>query len=160
MTRKAVLIKQRVEDWLGYQVLGEHFDNLSIADAVVEVVAQLGRECFESGFLVCIFRVLQNALDTVDMGTSNLGNIVGPVFPMVAVATLVDDLGVDGLLNFTDLVGQLSLLSYLTFGIVFSALFANAVLAFTGRGVASTSGFLGLLLGFVGDGDNFHLARV
>ncbi|MNJ45340.1 hypothetical protein D3C77_404290 [compost metagenome] len=42
MAGEAVFIEQSVEHWLGYQVLGKHFDNLAIADAVVEVVAQLG----------------------------------------------------------------------------------------------------------------------
>ena len=34
------------------------------------------------------------------MGAGDLGDIVGPVFPVVAVAALGDDLGVDGLLDF------------------------------------------------------------
>ncbi|MDT4848611.1 hypothetical protein FQZ97_827050 [compost metagenome] len=155
---KAVFIEQRIENRLGYQVLGEHFDNLAIADAVVEVVAQLGGEGVESGLFLGVGRVLQNALDAVDMGAGDLSDVVCPVFPMVAVATLLDDLGVDGLLDFTDLVGQLGLLSHLAGSIMVLATYP--VLAFTGLAVAGAGGFLDLLLGLVGDGDDFHFARV
>ncbi|MNO75118.1 hypothetical protein D3C76_661460 [compost metagenome] len=94
------------------------------------------------------------------MGTCNLGNVVGPIFPVVAVAALVDDLGVNGLLDFTDLIGQLSLLSHLTFSIIFTPLLTNAVLPFASLAVTGARGFLGLLLNLVGDGDDFHFAWV
>ncbi|MCY1541804.1 hypothetical protein D9M68_775070 [compost metagenome] len=155
---KAVLVKQRIEHRLGYQVLGEHFDNLAIADTVVEVVTQLGGERVKSGLFLGVGRVLQNALDAVDMGAGDLSDVVCPVFPMVAVATLLDDLGVDGLLDFTDLVGQLGLLSHLAWSILVPA--TDAVLAFAGLAVAGAAGFLRLLLSLVGDGDDFHFAWV
>ncbi|MNJ45341.1 hypothetical protein D3C77_404300 [compost metagenome] len=94
------------------------------------------------------------------MGTGDLGDVVGPVFPVVAVAALGDDLGVDGLLDFTHFVGQLGLLGHLAFDIVLSAFLADAVLAFACLAVAGAASFPGLLLGLVGDGDDFHLARV
>src|SRR5690606_21567056 len=110
---KAVFIEQRIEHRLGYQMLGKHFDNLAIADAVVKVVTQLGGEGVEGGLFLGVGRVLQNALNAVDVGAGDLGDVVGPIFPVVAVAALLDDLGVDGLLDFADLIGQLGLLGHL-----------------------------------------------
>ncbi|MCY1458450.1 hypothetical protein D9M71_758350 [compost metagenome] len=77
---------------------------------------------------------------------------------MAAVAALLDDLGVDGLFDFTNLVGHLGLLGQLTGDIMVSA--ADAILAFAGFAVTGSCGFFRFLLGLVGDGDNFHLARV
>ncbi|MCY1558027.1 hypothetical protein D9M68_949260 [compost metagenome] len=92
------------------------------------------------------------------MGACDFGNVVGPVFPMVTVTALLDDLGVDGLLDFADLVGQFGLLSHLAGSIMVLA--TDAVLAFAGLAVAAAGGFLRLLLGLVGDGDDLHLSRV
>ncbi|MNR36195.1 hypothetical protein D3C85_1540920 [compost metagenome] len=141
-------------------MLGEHFDNLAIADAVVQVITQLGGKGGKGGALADVGRAVQNGLDAVDVGASDLGDVVGPVFPVVAVAALLDDLGVDGLLDFAHFVGQLGLLGHLAFGIVPRTLLADAELAFAGLAVASPPGFLRLFVGLVGDGDDFHLARV
>ncbi|MNG06212.1 hypothetical protein D3C84_894400 [compost metagenome] len=160
MAGKAVFFKQRIEHRLGYQVLSEHFDYLPIADAVVEVVAQLGGKGVKGNLFLSVGWVLHDALNAVDVGAGDLGDVVGPVFPVAAVAALFDDLGVDGLFDFTYFVGQLGLLGQLAFGIVFVSFLANAVLTFAGLTVAGAAGFLCLLVGLVGDGDNFHLARV
>jgi hypothetical protein len=37
------------------------------------------------------------------VGAGDLGDVVGPVFPVVAVAALLHDLGVDGPLDLADL---------------------------------------------------------
>ncbi|MNM81518.1 hypothetical protein D3C81_935260 [compost metagenome] len=58
MAGKAVFIEQRIKHRLCYQVLGEHFDDLAIADAVVEVVTQLGGEGVEGCFFLSVGRVL------------------------------------------------------------------------------------------------------
>ncbi|MNY43451.1 hypothetical protein D3C86_1784110 [compost metagenome] len=58
MTGKAVFIEQRIKHRLGYQVLGKHFDNLAIADAVIEVIAQLGGEGIKSSLFLGAGRIL------------------------------------------------------------------------------------------------------
>ena len=107
---KAVFLKQGIEYRLCHKMLSEHFDYLAVTDAVVKIIAQLGGEGVEGSLFLGVGRVFQDALDAVDMGAGDLGNVVGPVFPVVAVAALLDDLGVDGFLDFTHFVSQLGLL--------------------------------------------------
>jgi hypothetical protein len=52
VTGEAVLIEQRIEHRFGDHMLGQHFDDLAIADAVVEVVAQLIGEGVEGGLFL------------------------------------------------------------------------------------------------------------
>ena len=89
MLGKAVIAKQRIKHGLGDEVLRQHFHNLAIADTAVQVVAQFIGKGVESVFFFVVDRVIQDGLDVVDMGAGNLGNVVGPVFPVVAVAYLL-----------------------------------------------------------------------
>lgn len=84
-------------------MLSQHFDDFFVADGVVEVVAQFGSKGLEGCALCFIGRVFQNGVDTVNMGTSDVGNVLCPVFPMVAVATFFDNFGVEGAFDFADL---------------------------------------------------------
>ncbi|MCY1455923.1 hypothetical protein D9M71_730980 [compost metagenome] len=79
-------------------MLGQHFDDFAIAYAVIEIVAQLCCKGIEGCLLSDVGRVFQNDLDAVDVGIGDLGNIVGPVFPVVAVTAFLHHLGVYGAL--------------------------------------------------------------
>lgn len=66
-------------------------------------------EGIKGGNLGGVRGVFQNAGDAVDVGTGDLGNVVRPIFPVVAVADLLHH-EVDGfLLDLADLELQLAL---------------------------------------------------
>ncbi|KXW57462.1 hypothetical protein FEMY_19970 [Ferrovum myxofaciens] len=154
---KTVPLEQGIKDRSGDQVLGQHFSDLTIADAVVQIRAQLtgkGRKGFPFQGVV---RALQNPGNAVDVGIGNLGNIVGPFFPVVAVPHLLDQFGIDGPFNFSDLELKFALIFV---GIPLGRRFANGKTTFPRLAVGFSLGFFLLLLDFVGDGDDFHLPRI
>ncbi|MNV54763.1 hypothetical protein D3C71_1469720 [compost metagenome] len=154
---EAVVLEQRVEHRLGDEVLGQHFDDLAVADAAVQVVAQLFREGIEGDPLLLIGRVFDDAGDAVYVGAGDLGDVIRPVFPVVAVADLLHQLGVDGLLNLANLERQGGLI-FLAVTLGFRLTNGETTLA---RVLALRSlGLVLLALYLVGDGNDFHLAGV
>ena len=91
---KAVLVKQRVKHGLGDEMLGEHFNNFIIGDAVVQIVAQFGGEAVEGFGFAAVGGVFQNGVYAVNMRFGDLGDVACQVFPIVAVAAFFDDFGV------------------------------------------------------------------
>jgi hypothetical protein len=89
--------EQSVEDRRGDHVRCEHRDCVITGDGVVEVVLQPLVELRESLGYLWVGSVDQD-LDPGDQGRGDVGEIVGPVFPLGAGADLVDDAGVDRLL--------------------------------------------------------------
>ena len=154
---KAVVFEQGVKHRLGDEVLGQHLNDLAIADAAVEVVAQFSCEGVEGRALLCVGRVTHDAGDAVDVGSGDLGDVVGPVFPVVAVADLLHQLGVDGLFNFADFKRQGGLV-VLSVALGFRLTDGEAALASVL--VLLPLGLLRLLLNLVGDGDDLHLAGI
>src|SRR5690554_5729310 len=102
MLGKIVPLKQRIKYRLGDQMLSQHFNDVCLTDGVVKVITYLFRKVFKGGDFSGVVWVLQNGLDAVDVRIGDLGNVVGPVFPVVAVAALFDHLGVQGALDLTD----------------------------------------------------------
>ena len=91
---KAVLVKQGIKHGLGDEMLGEHFNNFIIGNAVVQIVAQFGGEAVKGFGFAAVGGVFQNGFNTADMGLSDLGDVACQVFPIVAVAAFFDDFGV------------------------------------------------------------------
>ncbi len=153
---EAVIGKQRIEHRLCDQVLGQHLDDFSVADLVVQVIAQLGGESIErlAGFDLTF--VFQQRADAVDMGIGDLGDIVSPVLPVVAVAAFVHHLGVQRTLDLADFEGHLKLIRCRAVDL---GLLTDGVLAL---GLVRRADFqrAGLALHGIGDGDDFHLAAV
>ncbi len=160
VSSEAILLEQGVEHRLGDQVLGQHLDDLTVADAVVEIVAQFFGEVFEGGDFAGVGRVFENAQDAADMSVGDLGDVARPVFPVMAVADLLDDPSVDGALDFAYFIGHFRLLGHLPFGVVASAILTDTVLTLAGLAVLRATAAPGLFLHLVGDGDDFHLAPV
>ncbi len=123
---EAVVLEQGVEDRLGDQVLRQHLDDLTVRDTVVQVVSKLRREACERFLLPRVGRLLQDRVDSVDVRSRNARNVVRPVFPVVAIATLLDHLGVERSLDLPDFELDLHLLRLLP---VVARVFADAELA-------------------------------
>ena len=91
---EAVALKQRLEHWPGDEVLGEHFDSVGLADPLVQVIPDLGKEALECRALGRS-RLLNDGRDTGDMGLGDLGDVARPVLPIVTPPALLHDLGAD-----------------------------------------------------------------
>jgi hypothetical protein len=102
---EVVAAEQGVEHRPGDEVLGEHLDGVVAGDAVVEVAAQAGEERVE--LRCCAVRAGEQALDAHDVLLRDLGDVLGPVLPIAALADLGDDLGVDRLAPALDVERQL-----------------------------------------------------
>ena len=91
---EVVAVEQRIEDGAGDEVLGEHLDGICLADGRVEVVAQPADEAGEFGpqFLVAAADQVGDALLVV---LRDLGDVVCPVLPIVALSHLLNDFRVD-----------------------------------------------------------------
>ena len=138
-------------------MLRQHFNNLVITDAVVQIIAQFGGKGSKGFPLGMVVWMLQNGVNTVDMGLRNFGNVARPVFPMVAVAAFFDNFGIEGALNFANFKMKRSL----GIRIQYSVHFANSVAAarLFDYFFAFAWPFL-FCLYFVGNGDDFHFLRV
>ncbi len=153
---KTVAFEQRIKHGFGDQVLGQHFNDFAVADAVVQVVTQFMGKAVEGLLFFAVGRVFQNGGDAVDMGAGNLGNVIGPVFPVAAVAAFLHHLGIQGAFDFA----YFKLQSEVVFLGVFFYRLANAETA-----LAGVAFFLGdrpvlFVLDFVSDGDHFHFGFV
>jgi hypothetical protein len=84
-------IKYRFRD----QVLRQHLDNLSVGNAVVQIVAEFVREGGESLSFAKVLLVFKNRFDAGDVGPSDLRDVGCPIFPVGAASALFDDLGKD-----------------------------------------------------------------
>ncbi|KXW57372.1 hypothetical protein FEMY_20990 [Ferrovum myxofaciens] len=156
---KTVALEQGIKNRLGDEVLGQHLDDFVIADAVVQVMAQVGGKSGKGRLLLPVVRVLQDSPDAVDVSVGNFGNVIGPVFPVVAVADFLDQSGVNGPFDLANLELYFLLHRIRRHG----RRFTNPMTAppgWTARLGDFVLGFGRLPLDFVGDGDDFHLARV
>src|SRR5688572_4460918 len=84
-------------------MLGEHLDDLVVADAVVEVVAKFGGEGLERSPLSGVIGIPNELTDPADVRLCDPGDVVGPLFPVVTIADFLYELGVDGALDVSDL---------------------------------------------------------
>ena len=155
---KAVVGKKGIEYRFGNQVLCQHFNNLAISDGVVQIIAQFGSKGSKGFPLGMMVWMLQNSVNTVDMGLRNFGDVAGPVFPMVAVAAFFDNFCIEGALNFANFKLKQRGLGI---RIRYSVHFANSVAAtrLFDYFFAFAWPFL-FCLYFVGNGDDFHFLRV
>ena len=106
---EAVIFEEGVKNWLGDEVLGEHLDDFAIGDGVVEVVPEFVGEGFEGGDFLGVLRVADNLGDAGNVSLGDLGDVVGPIFPVVPVTAFLDDFGVEGAFQFADVEGELGL---------------------------------------------------
>lgn len=83
-------------------MLGEHVDGVVAGDAVVEVPAQTYKEVLEGVGHVEV-RIEEQGFDASGVAFGDVGDVLGPVFPVATVADLFDDLGVDGVAPLPDL---------------------------------------------------------
>ena len=153
---EAVVGEKCVEYRLCDEMLGQHLYDFDIRNLVIEIVTQLPGERIEGFARRCLRRVFQQRLDSVDMGIGDLGDIIRPVFPMVAIATLVHHFGVQRAFDLTDLEGHLELVRRraVDFGLLTDGVFAFSLI---GRADFQRAGFA---LDGIGDGNDFHLAAV
>jgi len=91
---EVVAAEERVEHRSGDQVLGEHFDGITPGDAVVEVAAQTLKEPVELGDDPEI-AALRQGVDAGDVTLRDVGDVPGPLLPVLAGADLGDDPRVD-----------------------------------------------------------------
>ena len=91
---EAVTLKQRLEHWPGDEVLGEHLGGVGLADPLVQVIPDFGKEALECCAL-WRSRLLNDGRDTGDMGLSDLGDVARPVLPIISPPALLHDLGAD-----------------------------------------------------------------
>lgn len=139
-------------------MLRKHFDDFVPGDAVVQVVAQFLCEPIEGLPLTRVPRLIEDAGDSVDVCAGNLGDVLRPVLPVVAVANLLDELRVDGVFDLTNLELHLLLLGL-----------RAEVLGSTNRIPAPRGSLRSLLLAFgrpsalrnlVGNCNDLHLREV
>ena len=74
-----------------------------LGDRVVEVAAQSVEELGEDLLAGQGLRSVEQRLDARGVALGDLGDVLGPVLPVAAVADLLDDLGVDGVAPFVEL---------------------------------------------------------
>jgi hypothetical protein len=89
-----VPFKDRIEDWPRYEVLSQHFDGVIFIDAGIERSAQPFKELIET-LAVLVVRIFEQCLDSSNVPLGDLGDILGPGFPISPAAALKDDLGED-----------------------------------------------------------------
>ena len=154
VTGEAVVCEQRIEHRLGDQMLGQHFDDFGIGDLVVEIVTQFGGKGIERIPRGNLGGIFEQGLDAIDVGAGDLGDIIGPVFPVMAITAFVHDLGVQGPLDLAHFEFELAL----HLDRIVRRLFADAVLV--PRLVRLAGQPHRLALHVVGNGDDFHLAAV
>ena len=75
-------------------MLSEHFYDFAIGNGVIQVVAQFGSKFVERGDFLFVCWVFYNGMNAVNVGLGDFGNIVCPIFPVVAVAAFFDNFGI------------------------------------------------------------------
>ena len=157
--RKTITLKQRIKNRFGDEVLCQHFNDFTIGDGVIQIIADFFGKCVKCADFGCIGGRIQYGLNARDVGVGNFGNVIRPVFPVVAIATFFHDLGDDGAFDFADIEFQFALGVY---GVVVCATntktIATCVFVF-----GHLDGFAVFILLFfdfggdgVGDGNDFH----
>ena len=129
---KVVIFEQRVENWLRDKVLSQHFNGLSFIDGGIEVILQSLDEDSELGRK---FRnILNEFRNTLDELTGYHADGLRPVFPIEAVAALLDEFSVNAILHFAKT--DFELLSNLG---IFNLLCVVSILA-VGHGIMAYAG--------------------
>ena len=92
LTGEGVTLEQRIKHRLGDDVLCQHLDGVVLADARVQVLADALEELVK-GLLALGVGLFQQRANAHLVAVGDLGDALGPVLPVAAVAALVDDLG-------------------------------------------------------------------
>ena len=100
---KIGILKQRIKHRPGDQVLCQHLNHLLVRDAIVQIVTQLIGKRLERARLLSVGRIVDDRGDACDVCLGDVRDIRGPFFPIQPAATFVDQFGIDGPLDFTDL---------------------------------------------------------
>ena len=76
-------------------MLRQHLDSFGLADAVVQIVADFGKEAVKRLPLACPFLRYQRRYPG-DVGLRDLGDIARPILPIIPPSAFLDDFGHDG----------------------------------------------------------------
>ena len=101
--RKGIAFKQRVKNRFGDDVLCQHLYGLFPVNGRIQVAAQALNKGVKGGLLF-VGRLFQHGTDTHLMPFRNAGNVLCPRFPILPVTALVDNLPVNGILPFPELL--------------------------------------------------------
>ena len=103
--------------------------------------------------------VFQHGLDAVNMRLGNFGNIIGPVFPVVAVSAFFHNLRIERTLDIAHFVNEVQLLGLWCVRILGANAVASTGLCGSSRPLADGQR-LRSLLHLVRNGDDFHFGSV
>ena len=152
-----IILKEGIEYGFGDEVLGEHLNDFLVGDGVVKVIAEFIGKTGEGGDFLGIVWITDNLGDALDVGLGDLGDILGPFIPVVAVTTFFDDLGEQGTFELADVELKIRLGEPPP-----GVCLADTVLAFSCGfvGFFPFGCFGGFLLDGIGDGNDLHFLVV